>query len=438
MFEKIKNALKKLIFGKAIDEEEVNKVIKEIQRAMIIADVPVNIVLEFTKKVKERIKKESEKFPIREVAIKAIYDELVRIVGEGREIEIKEKPFVIMLIGLFGSGKTTTAGKLAKFFKSKGYKVALVAADTFRIAAIDQLRQVANKAKVDCLYSNEKESWKVIEKVKDKFKNYDIVIIDSSGRDALSDEMIEELKKILKVVNVNLKLLVIPAELGKMAKEEIEGFNKVGIDGVIVTRMEGSAKGGSAIVACKLAKVPIYFVGTGEKLEDLEKFNANRYISRLLGFGDLESLLEKFKSEINEDEAKSLEEKIMKGKVNFIDLYKQIDKINKFSFSKLISFIPGLSFFSNKNLLNLSDEKIKKYKVIIQSMSKEELVNPSVLDNSRIKRIAYGSGSKEEEVREVIALLKKINKVGRMMKGKNLNKFLKKLGIKDLSELDVL
>ena len=425
----LKNSIRKLIGAPLIDEKSVDEFIKDLQRALIRSDVNVKLVLEFTKNLKSRILEEKRKSISREFIVKTLYDELVKIIGKGEEIQINKRPYKIVLVGLFGSGKTTTAAKIAKFYSKRGLKVALLALDTFRPAAYQQLKQLGESIHTKVFgEEGEKNPIKIIKKFEEEFKKYDIIISDTSGRNALDKEMIEEIKNINKELKPDEELLVISADIGQGAKEQAEAFKQIGISGVIITKMDGSAKGGGALTACYIANVPIRFIGTGEKVGDIEKFDPKKFISRLIGLGDLETLLEKAKEEIGEEKAKNIEEKIMSGKFNLIDFYDQLEAMKKMGpLKKVISMIPGLSMANiPKEMLDIQQDKLKKFKIMMDSMTKYELENPEKINRSRIDRIAKGAGVDPSDVRELIKQFESMKKIIKKIKGKNIEKIMKR------------
>ena len=431
--EAIRESLRKLISRGYIDEKTLDSFLDELKKDLLQADVEITTVKEFIKEVREKVLKEKDKgFSIREVVIPIVYEELVKLVGEGEKIEVREKPFKILLVGLFGSGKTTTAGKLALFFSKRGYKVCLVCLDVFRPAAYEQLEQLAKKVKVGFLGDpNEKDPVKLVRKFEGEFEKYDVVIFDSSGRDALDESMIKEITSIERELRPQEVILVMSADIGQQAKEEANAFHEaLKITGVIVTKLDGTAKGGGAIVACKETKAKIKFVGTGEHLEDLEEFEPKRFISRLIGLGDLETLLKKAKEVIKEEKAEELKEKMTSGKLSLIDFYEQLRSVQQMgSLSKLMTMIPGLPLMKlPKDILSIQEEKMKKFIHIMDSMTKEELENPDIINASRISRIAKGAGVTEGEVRE---LLTQYNQMRKLMKGLgsgDLRKLMKRFG----------
>ena len=433
----LKNTLQKIAKSIFVDDKLINELIKDIQRALLQSDVNVKLVFDLTSKIKERIKKEETPSGLtkKEHLINIVYDELVNFLGkEQYKIEIKEKPFKIMLVGLFGSGKTTTAGKLAKYFAKRGYKIALVGLDTHRPAAMEQIEQVAKQAKVPCfLNKKEKVPLKIWDEFNKEYKKYDILLIDTSGRDALSKVLIEEIETLSNEIKPNESLLVVSADIGQAAQKQAEQFNKsCKITGVIVSKMDGTAKGGGALTACAVANAPIKFIGIGEKIDDLEQFNPKGFVGRLLGMGDLEALLEKAKEAIKVEDAEDLGKKFLKGDFNLIDLYEQMSAMKKMgSLKKIVEMIPGFSSLQlPKEMLDVQEEKLEKWKIAMQSMSKEELEDPEIITSERIDRISKGSGISASIIRELIKQYKQSKKIVKMFKGSKMDmqKMMKKFG----------
>ncbi|MEM2115659.1 MAG: signal recognition particle receptor subunit alpha [Candidatus Woesearchaeota archaeon] len=437
MLEKLSESLKKTITSIATslssEKEVIESAVKEIQRALISADVNVRLVLELSNKIKKRAfeEKPPSKISRKEQIINIIYEELVNILGKDEKLIVK-KGDRILLLGLFGHGKTTTAAKLAYYYKKKGYKIALVQLDTFRPAAFEQLKQLSEKIHVD-FFGDEKERdpvkvWKKYEK---ELIKYELIIVDTAGRNALEPDYIDEIKKINEIVNPNHKLLVITAETGQQSEKQARGFHEsIGISGVIVTKMEGTAKGGGVLAACKIANVPVFFIGVGEKIEDLEEFDVKGFVGRLIGFGDIRGLLAKIQEEVSVDVAKELEKRIESGEFNLMDFYFQLETVKKFgSLGKLFSMIPGLSSLSlPKELINQQEETLEKWKYALQSFTFEELRNPEIINESRINRVSKGSGVKKEEIKLLIKQYKQMSKLLRMFKSNKgkMNDLLKK------------
>ena len=433
----LKETLNKIAKALFVDEKLIDEIVREIQRALLQSDVNVKLVFELTKKIKERaLKEEAPGLNKKEALVKIVYEELVKFLGaEKKEIDVSEKHSKIMLVGLFGSGKTTTAGKLAKYFKKRGKKVCLVGLDVHRPAAMSQLEQVASNAQVECFIDrNEKDPRKIWAKVRDKANEYDVVIVDTAGRDALSEDLIEEIEDLTKEINPIEKLLVISADIGQAAQKQAEQFHKsCGITGVIVSKMEGTAKGGGALTACAVTGAPIKFIGVGEKIDDLEMFNPQGFVSRILGMGDIEALMEKAKEAITEEHAEDLGKKLLKGEFNLIDLYEQMQAMSNMGpLSKVVEMIPGFSQIKMpKEALEVQEDKLKKWRFIMDSCTKEELERPDeVMDSSRIERIAKGSGVSTGDVRDLIKQYKKSKKLVKMLGGseKKMQQMMKKIG----------
>ncbi|MFO7710745.1 MAG: signal recognition particle protein Srp54 [Candidatus Woesearchaeota archaeon] len=429
----LQNTLKKIASSVFVDEKLINELTKDIQRSLLQADVNVRLVLDLTKQIKERALKEELPAGLskKEQLINIVYDELVKFLGnEKAELDLSKKPAKIMLVGLFGSGKTTTTGKLARYYKKRGMKVAVVGLDVHRPAAMDQLRQIADQLEVPYFIDKEeKDPQKIWAQVKQD--KYDLLIIDTAGRDALSDDLIQEIESLNDTIQPQEKILVISADIGQAAQKQAEQFHSsVGVTGVITTKMDGTAKAGGALTACAITKAPIKFIGVGEKSDDLEPFNPKGFVSRLLGMGDLEALLEKAKGAIDEEEAKDLGKRFLKGDFSLIDLYEQMQAMKKMGpLKKVVEMIPGFSQANiPKDMLEGQDEKLTTWRYIMDSCTKEELENPDILDMSRVERISKGSGTKTSDVRELLKQYKSGKKMMKMMRGKDPQKMMKKMG----------
>ena len=422
----LKNTLKKIARAVFIDESLINELIKDIQRALLQADVNVQLVFDLTKEIKKRALEEKPPKSIsqKEYLIKIVYEELVRFLGKeqkGIEIE-KKKPFKIMMVGLFGSGKTTSIAKLANYYQKRGYKIATLGLDIHRPAAIDQLKQLSDQVKVQCFYDrDEKDPVKIYKKFEKEYPKYDILIIDTAGRDALNKDLIKEIETLNKKIEPDERLLVISADIGQAAKKQAEQFHEsCNITGTIVTKMDGTARAGGALSSCSVTKAPIKFIGTGEKINDIEEFDPEGFVSRLLGMGDLKALLEKAKEAISEEQAQDLGKKFLKGEFNFIDLYEQMQAMKKMGpLNKIVELIPGMGNLNiPKDMINVQEDKLKKWRYILDSMTKEELENPDLVFNRiRIDRIAKGSGTTSKEVRELLKQYRQSKKLMKAMKG---------------------
>ena len=415
--EGLRAALEKVTRAGLVDRAVVEELIKDIQRALLSGDVDVKLVFELTQKIKKRALDEKPQAGVtgREHIIKIVYDELVAFLGKKSDIKLNGK---ILLCGLFGSGKTTTAGKLARFCQKKGLRVGLICCDAFRPAAYEQLQQISEQLGVTFFgIKGEKDSAKILTEGLKKMADKDIIIIDSSGRNALNGEMIDEIKELNSISNADERLLVLPADIGQAAKVQSEEFQKaLGITGVIITKLDGTAKGGGALTACAISGAPVKFIGTGEKMEAFEQFDPERFISRLLGLGDLQSLLEKAKESGAEESAKA----IASGRFTLSEFYSQLEAMQKMGpLKSVLDSIPGFGNMKMPKETDLSKQegKMKKWKYIIQSMTMQEKENPELMDGSRIKRIAKGSGVTEPDVRELLKAFEQSKKVMKMVSG---------------------
>ncbi len=431
--ESLKDVIRKITRSTTVDKALVEEIVRDIQRALIKADVNVRHVKEISDAIKKRALSEEvlEGLNPKEHVIKIVYEELLRGIGEGLEIPLRKSK--IMLVGLQGSGKTTTAAKLAKYFKDKGLKTAVVCADTWRPAAYEQLKQLAENYGIS--FYGEKNGGDAVKIVRDALKNlrdYDIIIIDTAGRHALERDLIDEMIEIARVSNPDYKLLVLDAAMGQLASKQAKAFHEaIGIDGIIITKFDGTAKGGGALSAAREIGIPIAFIGTGERVEDFERFDPTGFVSRLLGMGDIKALIEKVERIAKEEDLEP--EKFIKGTFTLKDIYKQIEAMQKMGpIKKIFELLPfGFGLKIDDNIMEITQEKMKKFKVIMDSMTEEELLNPKIINSSRIRRIAIGSGTTPQDVKELLKYYRTMKSVMKKMKklekGKLPLKF-KKLG----------
>ena len=432
----LRDTLQKIARSIFVDDALIKELIRDIQRALLQSDVNVELVYELSTKIKERVKEETPPgLTKKEHLVNIVYEELAHFLGEGsREIAITKTPVKIMLIGLFGNGKTTTAGKIALYFKKRGHKVAVVQTDIWRPAAYDQLQQLAAQVGVD-FYGN-KQSKDVVQIYRDcerQLKNYDIVIIDTAGRDALSNELTQELNALNSAVMADERLLVMAADIGQTAQTQARAFHDaVKVTGVIITKMDGTARGGGALSACSATRSPVLFIGVGEKIDEFEHFNAQRFVSRLLGMGDVATLLEKAREAVPEEKAEDLSKRFMAGKFNLLDLYEQMEAMKSMgALSKLVDMIPGFSQLKiPKEALDVQEGKLKKWRYAMDSMTEHELMNPDDVNNACMERISAGSGVSIQDVREMMKQYHQAKKLGKMMKGGNMQQMMKKMGMK--------
>ena len=402
----LRGVLQKIARGTAVDAELLAEVVRDIQRALLQADVNVQLTLELTQRVRRRATEEKPPAgaSLRDFLIRIIYEEIRGILGKDRPFEVKPKR--ILLAGLFGQGKTTTAGKLARYFQKRGVRVGLVAADVHRPAAIDQLEQLAKK--VGCeFYANRAElrAEVIVAEALRKFPPQFAVIVDSAGRSGIDAELIEELKRARATLVPDEVLLVLDAAMGQAAGRSAEAFHKaVGLTGVILTKLDGSAKGGGALSAVAVSGAPIVFIGTGEHLDEIERFEPTRFVSRLLGMGDIQTLLERFEELSNKEAAEQAAKSLMSGRFSLRDMRTQIDSLGQMGpFSKLMSMIPGLgSAKVDEQMLDATQARLRRFRAILDSMTPEELDNPHLLKADRIQRVARGSGQRPQEVRALL------------------------------------
>ncbi|RLG11722.1 signal recognition particle protein [Candidatus Pacearchaeota archaeon] len=419
--EVLRKATDKIANAIFLDKNLVDTIVRDLQRALIEADVNILLVKQISEKIKksaldERIKGIEKK----EHVIKLLHDELIKILGEHKPLKLQKKQNRIMFLGLYGAGKTTTIAKLGNYFAKRGNKVALLGLDVHRPAAKEQLQQLAKQnnltAFVDLKKDNALDTWK---EFKPELKKYNLVLIDTAGRHNLDKELINEIKSLDKEINPTEIILVMPADIGQAAKQQTEDFKKaVNITGVIITRMDSTAKGGGALTACAETKAPVYFITNGEKINDIEEFNPESFLSRLLGMGDLSTLIEKIHSITGEKEQEEMQKKLEQGKISLDDVIEQVKSMNQIGgLDKIKSLIPGLGKAKiPENVLNSQQQKIAKWEHILKSMTKQERENPDVFEKnpSRISRVAKGAGVNNTDVK---SLLKQYKMLRDMIKG---------------------
>ncbi len=430
--ETLRKAMGKIQGTASLDKETIKETIREIQRALIASNVETTMVLEISKKIEDNAFNEiSGTLSRREHITKITYDALVELLG-GRIAP--ENPKTILLCGLFGAGKTTAAGKLSSWYKKRGKKVGVICADVFRPAAYEQLETNAKLAGANFFgIKGETNAAKVVKEGMKKLSDCDLIICDSAGRSALDDELVTEIQEINKIFNADEKWLVLGADIGNLAKKQATAFhNAVGVNGVIITRMDGSSKGGGAIVACNETGASVYFISTGEKINDFEAFDANRYLSRIMGYGDLQGLLEKAK----EAEMENLNpEDLLKGNFNLRMFYQQLAATKKMGPLNKVAEMLGLSVKIPKEMLESGQDKMDSFKVIIDSMTEKERVEPEIINRGRVERIANGSGTSVNDVRELLKQFKQMKKMFKKFKNVQSEKAMKNFGEKGIGDL---
>ncbi|CEQ23321.1 signal recognition particle protein [Paraclostridium sordellii] len=434
--DKLQGALGKLKSKGKLTEKDVKEAMREVKLALLEADVNFKVVKDFVKKVQERAvgQEVMESLTPAQHVIKIVNEELTSLMGDVQsKIMISPKPpTVIMMVGLQGAGKTTTSGKLGGYFKKQGKKPLLVACDIYRPAAIKQLQVVGEKLDIPVFSMGDKESPVNIAKAGYNHalkNNNDLVIIDTAGRLHIDETLMDELKNIKSEIKPHEILLVVDSMTGQDAVNVAESFNEaLGVDGVVLTKLDGDTRGGSALSIRAVTQKPIKFIGMGEKLDDLEPFHPDRMASRILGMGDILSLIEKAQENIDLEKAKELESKIKKQELDFEDFLEQMEQIQKMGpLNKVLEMIPGMGQVKDQlGDIDMNNKEIVKTKAIVQSMTIEERRNPSILNASRKKRIARGSGTSVQDVNRLIKQFGEMKKMMKMFTGTQ--KSMKKRG----------
>ncbi|MFP4590338.1 MAG: signal recognition particle protein Srp54 [Halobacteriales archaeon] len=396
-----------------LDEDDVEAVVKDIQRSLLQADVDVDLVMDLSESIRTRALQEEPPpgTPVADHVLKIVYEELVAIVGESTPLPLE--PQVILLAGLQGSGKTTTAAKVAWWFDRKGLPSAVVQTDTFRPGAYEQAEEMAERAGVD--FYGDPEADDPVAIARDGLEAVgeaaEVTIVDTAGRHALEDDLIEEMTAIEAAVDPDFNLLVLDAAIGQGAREQARQFeDAIGVDGVVITKLDGTAKGGGALTAVAETDSTIAFLGTGETVRDIERFEPGGFISRLLGMGDLEQLAERVERAMAEAEAADQEwdpESILEGEFTLVDMRNQLEAMqNMGPLDQVMDLIPGFGSNLRDQLpdeaMDVTDDRLHQYQVAMDSMTDAELEDPSVIGQSRLRRIARGSGIDEGVIRELL------------------------------------
>jgi signal recognition particle subunit SRP54 len=415
-----------LLKGKrVVDEETIKELSKQLRRALLEADFNVRQTKELTERIERRMMEED---PLPGVklethAMNMVYTELVRILGPPRDIRPRNE--TVLMVGLYGQGKTTTTAKIADWWRRKhGVKVAVIEADVHRPGAFQQLTQLLEGTNVEVYGEPDENDAKIIVRngLK-KFSSADVVIIDTAGRDSLDGDLKQELIDIANIANATERFLVIDAQVGQAAGPVAQTFHDlVGVTGTIITKLDGTARGGGALSAVATTGAPIVFVGEGERINDLEKFESDRFISRLLGMGDIKGLIDLAPEDMDEQEAMRLTQRLMSGRFTLTDMYAQMEMTSKIgTMDKLLSHLPDSMFGGMNNMSRGQKQQMQnnldQYRVIMDSMTQEEKDEPVLLKSSRIRRIARGSGVEEKAVKDLLGHWNKSKKMMRGMKG---------------------
>jgi signal recognition particle subunit SRP54 len=446
----LRNALKKIVGASDINEELIDSLCKDIQRSMLQADVNVRLVLNITKNLKQRALNEQPPKGLskKDHIITILYNEISSLLGySGDKIlniekahTIQEESFhfqpgkknIILMLGIQGSGKTTCTVKVARWLSKHGYKVAIIGADTWRPGALTQLKMNCIKIKVE-VYGEEgtKDPISIVKNGLQYYdsQDYDIIIIDTAGRHKEEAGLLEEMNELHRFTEPELVLLVIDGTIGQQAYNQAKAFHDTApIGGIVVTKLDGTAKGGGALAASAATGAKIVFIGTGERLDDLELFSPTRFVGRLLGMGDIKALLDMAKNlEIEADENQA--KRLLGGKMTIEDFYSQMENVSKMGFRNVIENLPGLSGMVKDEQLDVLQGKIEKWRFVIQSMTKGEKKDPNSINDSRRKRISRGSGITEHEVKDMIKQYNNSKSMMKQAKGRQMHGMLRRFGI---------
>ncbi|MBS7610308.1 signal recognition particle protein Srp54 [Candidatus Bathyarchaeota archaeon] len=425
-------ALRKVLRAPVLDETIVKELCNDVLRALLQADVNVRLALDLSKRVEARVLREAVPPGIsrKEHVIKVVYEEITRLLGGEAQPPYVLKPGklnVLLFVGIQGSGKTTTAVKVANFYRKRGFKVALVCTDTYRPGAYEQLQQLASSADIQ-VYGDPSGRDPVRIAInalrKLEAEGYELAIIDTAGRHKEEGALMKEMKSIAEAIKPDEISLIIDGTIGQQAFTQAKAFDEATkIGSIIITKLDGTAKGGGALSAVAATGAKIRFIGIGEKIGDIEAFSPTSFVGRLLGMGDLKGLIEKAKEaevSISEERAKA----IFSGRLTLKDLYEQIEAIGKMGpLDRILSMLPGLSYKVPEDFSDVAKERFDKWKAIIQSMTEEEKENPKVLNASRIRRIARGAGVREGDVKEMLKYFDGMKRVMKAMKGRGITSF---------------
>jgi len=442
-------ALKKLVGASDVNEELIDSLCKDVQRALLQSDVNVRLVLNITQNLKKRSLEETPPKGLsrKDHIVSILYDELSRLMGytgetyaQSQNIEPENqlisfspgKLNIVLMFGIQGSGKTTVTAKLARWLTKHGYHVGVIGADTWRPGALTQLKMNCVKINVE-VYGDEsnKDAPSIVKKGLDYFKDAgsDVVIIDTAGRHKDEAELLEEMKSMYNISKPDLILLIIDGTIGQQAYSQAKSFHDtVPVGGIIITKLDGTAKGGGALAASAVTGAKIFFIGNGERIDDLEEFSPTRFVGRMLGMGDIKAILDLAKDlELQADENQS--KRVMSGKMTIEDFYSQMESVGKMGFRNIIDNMPGLSGLVKEDQLDAIQGKLVKWRYIIQSMTKQEKKNPEVINDSRRKRIARGSGVAEHDVKDLIKNFNNSKSMIKQSKGRQMQGMMRRLGI---------
>jgi signal recognition particle subunit SRP54 len=446
----LRGAIKKIVRASDINEELIDSLCKDIQRALLQSDVNVKLVLEITKRIKERSMNEE---PVKGLTrkdhiITILYGELARLLGyAGQTIKSidksqqthdrilqfePEKQSIILMLGIQGSGKTTVTAKVARWLSKQGYSVGVIGADTWRPGALTQLKMNCSRINTE-VYGEEAntDALDIVRKGLAYFRtqNIDVVIVDTAGRHKEESGLLEEMRNMRNAINPNLVLLVIDGTIGQQAFNQAKAFHQAAeVGGIIVTKLDGSAKGGGVLSASAATGAKVLFIGTGERIDDLEVFSPTNFVGRILGMGDIQAVLEMARGlELQADENQA--KRLLGGKMTIEDFYAQMENVGKMGFRNVVDNLPGLSGMLKEDQLDALEGKMEKWRFIIQSMTRDEKRNPEIINESRRKRIARGAGLTEHEIKDLVKQYSNSKTLMKQAKGRQLQGMLRKFGI---------
>ena len=446
----LRSAIKKIVRASDINEDLINSLCKDVQRALLQSDVNVKLVLEITNRIRDRaINEEPVKGLTRkDHIITILYGELATLLGYSGEtiknIDNSQNPeeriinfepnrqSTVLMLGIQGSGKTTVTAKVARWLLKHGYSVGVIGADTWRPGALTQLRMNCSRINVE-VYGDE-TNLNAIDIVKKglkhfKIQNIDVIIIDTAGRHKEESSLLEEMREMRNEIHPDLVLLVIDGTIGQQAFNQAKAFHEAAVvGGIIVTKLDGTAKGGGVLSASAVTGAKVMFVGTGERIDDLEVFSPTSFVGRILGMGDIKAILEMARGlELQADENQA--RRLLSGKMTIEDFYAQMENVGRMGIRNVIDNLPGMSGMVKEDQLDALEVKMEKWRFIIQSMTKDEKKNPEIVNESRRKRIARGSGLTEHEVKELVKQYNNSKTLMKQTKGRQMQGMLRKFGI---------
>lgn len=446
----LRSAIKKIVRASDINEDLINSLCKDVQRALLQSDVNVKLVLEITNRIRERaINEEPVKGLTRkDHIITILYGELATLLGYSgqtiKNIDKSQNPeeriinfepgrqSTVLMLGIQGSGKTTVTAKVARWLLKHGYSVGVIGADTWRPGALTQLRMNCSRINVE-VYGDETNT-NAIDIVKKglkhfKIQNIDVIIIDTAGRHKEESSLLEEMREMRNEIHPDLVLLVIDGTIGQQAFNQAKAFHEAAVvGGIIVTKLDGTAKGGGVLSASAVTGAKVMFVGTGERIDDLEVFSPTSFVGRILGMGDIKAILEMARGlELQADENQA--RRLLSGKMTIEDFYAQMENVGRMGIRNVIDNLPGMSGMVKEDQLDALEVKMEKWRFIIQSMTKDEKKNPEIVNESRRKRIARGSGLTEHEVKELVKQYNSSKTLMKQTKGRQMQGMLRKFGI---------